>query len=114
TRHPVRDLGRRALHTRIRRAALRHHHGTPRWVTAARSAQHPRCRAIRRPGATERSHGMTDNSQATTLSIAGHTVTITHPDKPYFSKQVKLSKLDIVQYYLSVADGALLGIRGRP
>ena len=57
---------------------------------------------------------MTDDSRNTTLSIAGHSVTITHPDKPYFSKQAKLSKLDIVQYYLSVADGALLGIRGRP
>ena len=57
---------------------------------------------------------MTDDSRNTTLSIAGHSVTITHPDKPYFSKQVKLSKLEIVQYYLSVADGALLGIRGRP
>jgi len=57
---------------------------------------------------------MTDDSRNTTLAIAGHSVTITHPDKPYFSKQVKLSKLDIVQYYLSVAGGALLGIRGRP
>lgn len=57
---------------------------------------------------------MTDDSRNTTLSIAGHSVTITHPEKPYFSKQAKLSKLDIVQYYLSVADGALLGVRGRP
>ncbi|HEU5077125.1 MAG TPA: DNA polymerase domain-containing protein [Polyangiaceae bacterium] len=57
---------------------------------------------------------MTDDSQNITLSLAGHSVTITHPDKPYFSKQVKLSKLDIVEYYLSVAEGALLGIRGRP
>jgi bifunctional non-homologous end joining protein LigD len=29
------------------------------------------------------------------------------PGKPYFSKQAKLSKLDIVRYYLSVAPGAL-------
>jgi bifunctional non-homologous end joining protein LigD len=48
------------------------------------------------------------------LSIDGHEVRITHPDKPYFSKEVKLSKLDIVQYYLSVAPGALNGIRNRP
>jgi bifunctional non-homologous end joining protein LigD len=48
------------------------------------------------------------------LSIAGREVRITHPDKPYFSKQVKLSKLDLVRYYLSVADGALGGIMNRP
>jgi bifunctional non-homologous end joining protein LigD len=48
------------------------------------------------------------------LSIAGREVRITHPEKPYFSKQVKLSKLDLVRYYLSVADGALGGIVDRP
>src|SRR5215471_1998060 len=48
------------------------------------------------------------------LSIDGREVRITHPDKPYFSKEVKLSKLDIVHYYLSVAPGALNGIRDRP
>jgi bifunctional non-homologous end joining protein LigD len=46
--------------------------------------------------------------------IAGREVRITHPEKPYFSKQVKLSKLDLVRYYLSVADGALGGIQDRP
>jgi bifunctional non-homologous end joining protein LigD len=49
-----------------------------------------------------------------TLSIEGHEVRVTHPDKPYFSKQVKVSKLDLVRYYLSVAPGALNGIRDRP
>jgi bifunctional non-homologous end joining protein LigD len=48
------------------------------------------------------------------LSIAGREVRITHPEKPYFSRQVKLSKLDLVRYYLSVADGALGGIKDRP
>src|SRR6201995_1070289 len=48
------------------------------------------------------------------LSIGGHEVRITHPEKPYFSRQVKLSKLDIVKYYLAVAPGALQGIRDRP
>jgi bifunctional non-homologous end joining protein LigD len=46
--------------------------------------------------------------------IAGREVRITHPEKPYFSKQVKLSKLDLVRYYLSVANGALGGIQDRP
>jgi len=51
---------------------------------------------------------------AEVLSIDGREVKVTHPDKPYFSKQVKLSKLDLVRYYLSVAPGALAGIRDRP
>src|SRR5689334_21135267 len=55
---------------------------------------------------------MKDNAKA--LSIEGREVRITHPDKPYFSKQIKLSKLDLVRYYLSVAPGALEGIRDRP
>jgi DNA ligase D-like protein (predicted polymerase) len=48
------------------------------------------------------------------LSIEGREVRVTHPDKPYFSRQTKLSKLDIVRYYLSVAPGALAGIQDRP
>jgi bifunctional non-homologous end joining protein LigD len=48
------------------------------------------------------------------LSIAGHDVQITNPDKLYFSAQVKITKFELVQYYLSVAPGALAGIRDRP
>jgi bifunctional non-homologous end joining protein LigD len=48
------------------------------------------------------------------LSIDGHEVRVTHPEKLYFSRQAKLSKLDLVRYYLSVAPGALAGIRDRP
>ncbi|HVN39108.1 MAG TPA: DNA polymerase domain-containing protein [Myxococcota bacterium] len=48
------------------------------------------------------------------LSIDGRSVPITHPSKPYFSREARLSKLDLVRYYLSVADAALRGIRDRP
>ncbi|HEU4713710.1 MAG TPA: non-homologous end-joining DNA ligase [Pyrinomonadaceae bacterium] len=48
------------------------------------------------------------------LSIDGREVRVTHPDKPYFSKQTKVLKIDLVRYYLSVAPGALAGIRDRP
>ena len=51
---------------------------------------------------------------AKVLSIDGRDVRITHPDKPYFSKQTKLSKLDLVSYYLAITPGALAGIRNRP
>jgi bifunctional non-homologous end joining protein LigD len=39
---------------------------------------------------------------------------VTHPDKLYFTAQTKVSKLDLVRYYLSVAPGALAGIQDRP
>jgi bifunctional non-homologous end joining protein LigD len=51
---------------------------------------------------------------AEVLSIEGREVRVTHPDKLYFSRQTKLSKLDLVRYYLSVAPGALNGIQDRP
>jgi bifunctional non-homologous end joining protein LigD len=51
---------------------------------------------------------------ALVLSVEGREVRVTHPDKLYFSSQTKLSKIDIVRYYLSVAPGALAGIRDRP
>jgi DNA ligase D-like protein (predicted polymerase) len=52
--------------------------------------------------------------QAEVLSVDGREVRITHPDKPYFSLETKLSKLELVRYYLSIAPGALAGIRDRP
>src|SRR5690349_3588129 len=48
------------------------------------------------------------------LTIDGREVHVTHPEKPYFSRDVTLSKLDVVHYYLSVAPGAVAGIRDRP
>jgi DNA ligase D-like protein (predicted polymerase) len=51
---------------------------------------------------------------AEVLAIDGREVRVTHPDKLYFSRQTKVSKLDLVRYYLSVAPGALAGIRDRP
>ena len=48
------------------------------------------------------------------LLLEGCEVRITHPDKLYFSSQVRISKLDLVRYYLLVASGALAGIRDRP
>jgi len=46
--------------------------------------------------------------------IEGHEVRVTHPEKLYFTKQAKITKLDLVRYYLSVSSGALAGIRDRP
>jgi bifunctional non-homologous end joining protein LigD len=47
------------------------------------------------------------------LEVAGHSVPVSHPDKVYFPRTGH-TKLDLVRYYLSVADGALRGAGGRP
>src|SRR5690349_17543504 len=47
------------------------------------------------------------------LEIAGRRVPISHPRKVLFPKS-RQTKLDLVQYYLAVADGALRGAGGRP
>ncbi|MEP7002580.1 MAG: DNA polymerase domain-containing protein [bacterium] len=57
---------------------------------------------------------MAKEEAAAQLSIGGHEVRITHPGKPYFTRSVALTKLDLVRYYLSVAPGAIAGIRDRP
>ncbi len=57
---------------------------------------------------------MSKDEAAEVLLIEGREVRVTHPDKLYFSKQIRLSKLEIVRYYLSVAPGALGGILDRP
>jgi DNA ligase D-like protein (predicted polymerase) len=51
---------------------------------------------------------------AEVLEVAGREVRVSHPSKLYFSRQLQLTKLELVRYFLSVADGALAGIRGRP
>ena len=57
---------------------------------------------------------MSETAEAELLLVAGREVRVTHPDKPYFWKQQKLSKLDVVRYYLAIAEGALSGILDRP
>src|SRR5262245_11221730 len=47
------------------------------------------------------------------LDVAGRQVTLTNPDKIFFPNTGH-TKLDLVRYYLAVADGALRGVAGRP
>ncbi|OBB70544.1 MULTISPECIES: DNA polymerase domain-containing protein [Mycolicibacterium] len=56
-------------------------------------------------------------AQGLTLDIAGRTLTVTHPDKVVFEThqgRPPISKLDLIEYYLAVADGALRGVADRP
>jgi bifunctional non-homologous end joining protein LigD len=57
---------------------------------------------------------MAKEAASEALFIDGREVQVTNPDKLYFSAQVKVSKFDLVRYYLSVAPGALAGIQDRP
>src|ERR671923_882583 len=47
------------------------------------------------------------------LEVAGREVTVTNPDKVFFPRTGH-TKLDLVRYYLAVADGALRGVAARP
>ena len=47
------------------------------------------------------------------LSVAGREVVVSNPDKLYF-RAAGITKLELVRYYLAVADGALRGVSGRP
>jgi bifunctional non-homologous end joining protein LigD len=47
------------------------------------------------------------------LEVAGHEVAISNPGKVFFPRTGH-TKLDLIRYYLSVADGAMAGIAGRP
>jgi len=51
--------------------------------------------------------------ESTTRNIGGYGVTISNPTKVLFPKP-KYTKLDLVNYYLAVAEGALRGAGGRP
>lgn len=54
------------------------------------------------------------HEDAKLLTVGDREVRISHPDKLYFSRATKLTKLDLVNYYLAVAPGALNGLAGRP
>ncbi|HET9498500.1 MAG TPA: non-homologous end-joining DNA ligase, partial [Candidatus Limnocylindria bacterium] len=47
------------------------------------------------------------------LDVGGQTVSVSNPDKVFFA-EAGITKLDLIRYYLSVADGAVRGVRDRP
>jgi DNA ligase D len=48
-----------------------------------------------------------------TLEVAGHEVAVTNPDKLYFAN-AGITKLELVEYYLSVQEGVLRALARRP
>src|SRR5689334_5025387 len=67
----------------------------------------PRSRARRAPSQTE------GGSEPDALVVDGREIAISNPHKVLFPKP-KYTKLDLVRYYLAVAEGALRGAGGRP
>ena len=67
---------------------------------------------------TRQEHLLAKPDNAEMLSIDGYDVRISNPGKLYFSREVQLTKLDIVRYFLAVAGdattGALRGVVDRP
>ncbi|MDT7761520.1 MAG: hypothetical protein QOC63_940, partial [Mycobacterium sp.] len=51
------------------------------------------------------------------LDVGGRQLSVTHPDKvvfPDFNGRPRVTKIDLINYYLAVADGALRGVANRP
>ena len=53
---------------------------------------------------------MASKTERIALDVGGREVAVSNPRKVYFP-EAGVTKLDVVQYYLAVADGALRGAR---
>ena len=52
-------------------------------------------------------------AEKTILELDGHEVTVSNPSKIYFP-QAGITKLELVEYYLAIAEGAIRGVARRP
>ena len=52
-------------------------------------------------------------TKAETIEVDGHEVRVSNPDKVFFP-QLSVTKMEIVEYYLAVSEGALRGCFHRP
>ena len=56
---------------------------------------------------------MASHGERVLLDVGGREVAVSNPDKVYFP-EAGITKLEVVRYYLAVAEGALRGAGGRP
>ena len=85
---------------------------------AGREARPPRTRAQKAqitpgPQKAQTAQNMAKKAEATILDVDGRDVSISNPGKVLFP-EAGYTKLDLVNYYLAVAEGALRGAGGRP
>jgi hypothetical protein len=64
-------------------------------------------------GASGGTTTIADMASSLSMDIGGRTLQVTNPDKVVFP-DAGVTKLALIEYYLSVADGALRGVAGRP
>src|SRR5437667_3306965 len=55
----------------------------------------------------------TSKAERVSIEVAGHEIAISNPSKVYFP-EAGITKLEVVRYYLAVAEGALRGAGDRP
>ena len=56
---------------------------------------------------------MANHGERVVLDVGGREVAVSNPSKVYFP-EAGITKLEVVRYYLAVAEGALRGAGGRP
>jgi bifunctional non-homologous end joining protein LigD len=56
---------------------------------------------------------MASHGERVVLDVGGREVAVSNPDKVYFP-EAGITKIEVVRYYLAVAEGALRGAGGRP
>jgi bifunctional non-homologous end joining protein LigD len=56
---------------------------------------------------------MPSHGERVVLDVGGREVAVSNPEKLYFP-EASITKLEVVRYYLAVAEGALRGAGGRP
>src|ERR1017187_10048675 len=94
-------------------------HGSPRHGSARRwqrVALRPLAAGRHGGGARARHtarYRSTMASKSEVLQVAGREVTITNPDKVFFT-ELGVTKIELVRYYLPIAHRALCGAGGRP
>src|SRR5215510_14679937 len=63
--------------------------------------------------APQYAEAMAKHGQPVVLEVCGREVSVTNPEKVYFP-EAGITKIEVVRYYLAVAEGALRGAGGRP
>ncbi|MPQ96788.1 ATP-dependent DNA ligase [Modestobacter sp. I12A-02628] len=56
---------------------------------------------------------MASSKDAVVLTVDGHEVRVSSPEKPYFA-ELGLRKIDVVEYFIAVGPGVLAALRHRP
>ncbi len=68
---------------------------------------------VRKTPATTYTRPVASKGERVVLDVAGRAVEVSNPSKVYFP-EARITKLEVVRYYLAVAAGALRGSGGRP